>query len=392
MVSLEELNAGTVQEKFYLHPVCGSITCDTIFANNLPPTFNQALNTFNTVQFAGITNLRTTDSRIILGSNSGPTAGSNTVSIGSNSNAGGQDAVSIGLSSSAGGGSGIAIGNTAVASALGSIAIGVNSLSSAKSLAVGREARATNDASIVINANDGTQLQSTASNQIRMKAGTTDFTYDATGFSITNTTASTSTTTGALKVSGGVGIAGNLNFAGTINGTTNGGGQFAQTQTITVANSIVETSLMGTGVGTLTVPANSFPVGGSYVVEGGGVMSCLNNAILDIRIYGGPSGLTLLGAIPQLTIPASTGKWWGIALYFTVRTIGGVGVASLSARAVYTQNENAGNNLFGQSFHVINQTTFDTTVDNTLRITAQWAVASASNTIAMAQLVLTKMY
>ena len=246
--------------------------------------------------------------------------------------------------------------------------------------------------SILINANGTTSLDSSASNQIRMKAGTTDFTYDATGFSITNATASTTTTTGALKVSGGVGIVGNLNVGGTINNLTAGGGAFAQTNTVTVANTVVETSLMGTGQGSLSVPANTFTVGGSYIVEAGGVMSCLNNETLTIRIYGGATGTTLLGTVPTLTISTTTGKWWGTSMYFTVRTLGVAGVASLSARVIYSQTVDVGNNFFGSSFHTLNTTTFDTTLLNTLRITAQWGTASASNTIAQAQCVLTKSF
>ena len=212
------------------------------------------------------------------------------------------------------------------------------------------------------------------------------------GLDIVHTTESTSTTTGCLILRGGVGIAKNLNVGGLINDLTVGGGAFAQTNTVTVANTIVETSLMGTGVGSLTVFANRFTVGGSYIVESGGVMSCLNNAQLIIRIYGGVSGLTLLGTLPTLIVPVSTSKWWGVTMYFTVRTLGIAGIAALSSRATYNQNVDVGNNLFGSSFHVINNTTFDTTIDNTLRITAEWGAASASNTISQAQCVLTKSY
>lgn len=472
-MNLKEFNDGTPSTKPWLNPVFSSLTCRNILANtvfgnlNMNPNAlgtagqvlqsdgsgnvlwgsgsatNQSLNTFNSVQFAGITStgvvnagsnlfkssavpvlsdditnksyvdaglnaklsltggtmlgaitsLRTNDSNIILGSNAGLLAsGLNSVCIGSNSLSQGQDSVAIGLSASASQGSCVAIGNTAVANSLGSIAIGVNSLASSTSIAIGRESKAVNSNSIIINANGGTSLTSSSNNEISMKAGTNSFIYDNSGFKISNGTESTSTITGSLKTAGGLGVGGNINFGGLINGTTNGGGQFSQTNTVIVSNTTVETSLMGIGQGSLTVPANTFPAGGSYIVEMGGVMSCLNNESLTIRIYGGVSGLTLLGTIPTLVIPTSTAKWWGVSMFFTVRNLGTAGSASLSARAVYSQNVDVGNNLFGSSFHVVNTTTFDSTVANTLRITAQWGSASASNSIASAQLVLTKSY
>lgn len=217
-------------------------------------------------------------------------------------------------------------------------------------------------------------------------------------FISSDTTQSTSTLSGSIVTHGGIGIAKNINvgqninFNGLINGTTNGGGYFAQVQSITNTNSTVETSMIGAGQGTLTIPSNTFPIGGSYTIFCGGSISCLNNSVLDIKVYGGLGGLTLLESIPTMTIGTTTSKWWGLNIYLTVRAIGPAGVASISARAVYNQNVDAGNNLFGNSFHTINNTTFDTTLDNTLRITATWGSASPSNSITMAQCVLTKSY
>ena len=329
--------------------------------------------------------------------NSANPTGANSISMGldvGSSFGVGVSSISIGKSSSSSGTSSICLGEDSLIIGNSGIAIGKSAtVINANGIAIGQASTSNNINSIVFNSNGSTLGQTTANNQIVFIAGTTNFIYDGTGFNITNTTSSTSTTTGSLRCGGGIGIVGNINFGGLINGTTNGGGYFAQTNTITVVNTVTETSLIGTGQGTLTIPSNIFPIGGSYIVEGGGVMSCLNNSLLTMRIYGGPSpGTTLLGTIPTLTIPTSTGKWWGISLYFTVRTLGGPGVASISARAVYSQNVDTGNDLFGSSFHTVNNTTFDTTISNTLRITAQWGAADPGNSISMAQLVLTKSY
>lgn len=222
------------------------------------------------------------------------------------------------------------------------------------------------------------------------------------GLKITDSTVSTSPSTGALQVTGGVGILGNVNMAGLLNGLTPAGGKFSQTTNVVIANTAFETQMLGTGIGSLTVAPNMFQAGGSYKASGGGVMSCLNNAELTIRIYGG-SGLffvgpppiytgTLLGTLPTLQIPTSTGKWWGIDIYITVRQLGLPGAAIISARAAYKQNVDSQNGVIGQSFHTLNTTTFDTTIANTLQLTAQWGAADAGNSITTTQMVLYQTY
>jgi len=176
--------------------------------------------------------------------------------------------------------------------------------------------------------------------------------------------------------------------AQTINNLTPAGGSFAQTSSVVIANTTVESTIIGSGEGSVSVPANKFRLGGSYRVSSGGVMSCLNNTDLTIRLYGGATGSTLLGTIPTITIPTSTGKWWGLEFYFTIRALGGAGVASFSFRGKYEQNVDSQNALIGQSVHSIENTNFDTTILNTLNITAEWGSASASNTFTTTQCVL----
>ncbi len=424
-MNLRDFNNGSPNTKFWLNPVFGNVNCKNILLTTsngeidmTPPNigfsgqallsngdgtvdwgsnegnpFDQSLNTTDDVVFQSVTStLRTNDAGIVLGQNAGGVTvpGINSIIIGSNagtdqtiegticigmfSQSTGQDSVAIGFGSSATAGSSIAIGNGSSSTGLGSVSLGTASLCSAESVAIGRAAQALNDSAIIINASGEIPLQSTANNQIKMKAGTTEFTYDSTGFNIPS----------------------DLNVTGLINGVTVGGGFFAAiTSSTPVVNTLVETSLTNsvTGVGSLTVPANTFPVGGSYICELGGTINCLNNSVLDIKIYGGPTGNVLLSDLPNISISTTTNRWWGISLYLTIRAIGGPGVASISARSVYQQNVDTGSgNLLGQSFAVVNNTTFATNVDNRLNITAQWTVASPSNSIVMSQCVLTKSY
>lgn len=171
-------------------------------------------------------------------------------------------------------------------------------------------------------------------------------------------------------------INGNLEVP-TINNLTPVGGFFSQITNIAVdslANPPTEQVMIAdTGVGARIVPADAFIVGGTYRVSQGGFLTCVNNAQLTIRIYGGPTGTTLLGSLPTLTIPTSSNQWFGIESYFVVRSLGGAGAGGvISARAVYTANADNQNAVYGQSFHTINSSLFDSTQPNKLQLTAQW--------------------
>jgi hypothetical protein len=200
------------------------------------------------------------------------------------------------------------------------------------------------------------------SNEMKFIAGFSEFQYDGTDINFTNVIQPTNK--------------GNLNIS-TINNLTPVGGFFSQISNIAVnslANPPTEQDMIAdVGVGTRIVPADAFIVGGTYRISQGGFLTCLNNATLTIRLYGGATGTTLLGSLPTLTIPTSTNQWFGIESYFVVRSLGGAGAGGvISARSVYSANANNQNAIYGQSFHTINSTLFDSTQPNKLQITAQW--------------------
>lgn len=167
-------------------------------------------------------------------------------------------------------------------------------------------------------------------------------------------------------------------------------GLFAQTATGPSVTGIAEQSIVGTGVGTLSVPANAFSVGDSFTCALDGILSSLSSATIHIHVKT-LAGVILMdtGVVPMA---AATNKPWLLNLFFTVRTIGGAGVASISSGGFYSYIRNAGTNFEGFVLSTINTTTFDTTVNNTLVITAQWNTGSASNKIQSINFVLTKTY
>ena len=167
-------------------------------------------------------------------------------------------------------------------------------------------------------------------------------------------------------------------------------GVFAQTTSSIPATGITEKSIIGTGVGTLTVPANAFQIGDSFTLASDGLVSSLSSATLEIHVK------TLAGAVlcdtGIINMALATNKPFLLSLYFTIRTLGGVGVASISSGGLFSYIRNGGTQFEGYVLSQINTTTFNTTIDNTLVVTAQWNTGSASNTIQSINFILQKVY
>jgi hypothetical protein len=167
-------------------------------------------------------------------------------------------------------------------------------------------------------------------------------------------------------------------------------GLFAQTSSSTPASGINQNSIIGAGVGTLSVPANAFQIGDSFTLASDGLLSSLSSATLEIRVR------TLAGVVLAdtgiISMASATSKPFLLSLYFTIRTLGGVGVASISSGGLFSYIRNGGTQFEGYVLSQINSTTFDTTTSNTLVITAQWDTNNAGNTIQTFNLILQKIY
>ena len=167
-------------------------------------------------------------------------------------------------------------------------------------------------------------------------------------------------------------------------------GLFAQTANSTpITGTIVESSLIGSGLGTLSVPANSFQVGDSFVAKLYGHITCVGTATIQIRIK---SGSVLLADTGIITLDVTTNKHWNIEVNFTIRSLGNASVGSIVSAGLFSYIKNSGLNFEGANFVFLNNTTFDTTILNTLDITAQWNTNNAGNSIYSDVFVLNKIY
>ena len=163
-------------------------------------------------------------------------------------------------------------------------------------------------------------------------------------------------------------------------------GLFAQTGSSTpVSGTTVETSIIGSGTGTLSVPINGFRVGDSFNGKLNGHISCVGSAEIQIRVK---ANSVLLGDTGVIALDTSTNKHWQLDLNFTIRSIGSVG--SIVSYGSFGYIKNSGLNFEGSNFVTI--TPLDTTILNTITITAEWNTDNSGNSIYSDIFVLNKIY
>jgi hypothetical protein len=168
------------------------------------------------------------------------------------------------------------------------------------------------------------------------------------------------------------------------------GGLFAQTaNSIPVTGTTTETTLIDGGVGSLSVPANFFKVGDSFRVITAGVLNAANNQTIRIRVKVG--SIVLLDSLAQ-PITNITNDVFSLNVDFTVRQLGGPGVASIVSLGTFHYAKTSNATVQGFAFNQVNSTTFDTTIANTLNITVEWGAADLGNSIFSDIFILNKTY
>jgi len=166
-------------------------------------------------------------------------------------------------------------------------------------------------------------------------------------------------------------------------------GFFVQTgDSTTVTNTIVETTILDGGIGTLSVPANGFSIGDSFHVKIGGTVSANNGETITIKIK---SGSVILGT-DTITFPNGvTSRAWEFTCDFTIIGLGGPGSGHLHSNGFFRFNSST-SDILGTGFSTSNNTTFNTTIPNTLDFTVQWGSASVSNSIYSSMCILNKLF
>jgi hypothetical protein len=166
-------------------------------------------------------------------------------------------------------------------------------------------------------------------------------------------------------------------------------GLYSQTDTSGLVTGTAGGSLVGTGIGGLSVPANGFKVGDSFHAKIGGHISNANNETLHIEVK---AGSVILANTGTMTIGATNNDFWEIEIDFTIRSLGGPGVASIISNGQFVYVRSSNLDYKGVGFNSEENTFFDTTVPNTLDLTAHWGSNNAANHIASDSFVLFKTF
>ncbi len=157
------------------------------------------------------------------------------------------------------------------------------------------------------------------------------------------------------------------------------GGIFSQTANGTIANSVAETAISSTGVGTLTLPANFFVAGKSLRISGSGFHGATASPNLTIKIKFGSTVILTTGAI---VTGNDTNGGFSIYAEIACRTTGVSGTVMAQGSYVETSSTSA------RAYGMVNTaaTTVNTTTTQTITVTAQWGTANALNTITLTNL------
>ena len=147
---------------------------------------------------------------------------------------------------------------------------------------------------------------------------------------------------------------------------------FVQTATVTVANTVTQTTLLGAGVGSATLPANRLVAGSTIMMEAWGYHSTdASPPTLRIRMKIGTNSV---GNIIT-HIGATTTDLWHMRGIITCRTVGATGTVFAQAFTLLEESQE----FWEQVTTAV--LTVDTTGTLALDVTAEWSIAEATATI-----------
>ena len=153
---------------------------------------------------------------------------------------------------------------------------------------------------------------------------------------------------------------------------------FTQTAAVTVANSNAQTTLLGAGVGSLTLAANSFIAGRTIRLKLKGQLSTTtgtNNLTVNIKI--GSTTTNNSGAVAL--VASVTNAEWEAEADITCETTGTSGTVWAQGSLKYIPTN--GGSISGINFGNTSTMTLNTTISNVINFLITWGTASSSNTI-----------
>jgi hypothetical protein len=155
---------------------------------------------------------------------------------------------------------------------------------------------------------------------------------------------------------------------------------FTQTADKTVTNTVTETSIVGTGVGTLTLPANFFVAGKTLRVRIGGVYTTPGLATPSVTIKVKYGSTVLATTTTSSLLSGATNLEFDGEVLISCRTTGATGTVMTHGDIEYSTGL-AGTIAVDSLNNAGATTTIDTTTSNLFDITIQWDSATATRSV-----------
>jgi len=147
---------------------------------------------------------------------------------------------------------------------------------------------------------------------------------------------------------------------------------FSQTVDVTIVNTTTETTLVGAGAGTASVPAGVLVAGSVIRVKGFGYLSDTGTPTLNVRFKLGAVEVCSTGAVTLLSGISSLGFTFEVLI--VCRTTGALG--SVVASGLFEYDDDTRHRAENVGLSVEN-----TTAALAVDVTAEWGAAAVGNTI-----------
>jgi hypothetical protein len=148
---------------------------------------------------------------------------------------------------------------------------------------------------------------------------------------------------------------------------------WAQTSPTTVSNTATETTMLGTGQGSLTITPGEWTVGKTFTLRFNGVLNTdgTNPGTSQFRVKLGSTELCSTQPIFQGT--GTTDRYFDLEVTFTCLTVSSTG--TITAQGKYTDGNAAINPMTNGGFTA----SVDMTTDQTFDVTLEWSQAATGN-------------
>jgi hypothetical protein len=160
---------------------------------------------------------------------------------------------------------------------------------------------------------------------------------------------------------------------------------FVGTDAVSISNSLVEASLLGSGLGSVSIPGKSLTAGSSIVFEFAGRYTTDANDVsseFSLSIKAKNGGTYVLATAGAIDLPRSDGASWFLRGSITIKTTGSPGTAIVSGIWTIVQEDDFAP-VVGIGLNQAADVSIETGESWELDLAGTWTEASSSNSFTL---------